>query len=169
MTQITPGAPIETPIITVRPDWIDPNGHMNVAFYLRAFDLAADAAFEIMGLGWKYTESGRGSCFSLETRIRYVREVFEGDPLKMTGQLLDLDEKRTHFFMRMHHATEGYLAAEFESLGIHVDLKTRRSTPFPPDRYAILKRYRDAHSTLAKPDGFRQVIGIRRKAQAGAA
>ena len=40
-TQIA--APLEIHTERVRPEWIDHNGHMNVAFYLMAFDEAAGA------------------------------------------------------------------------------------------------------------------------------
>ena len=35
----------------VRPEWIDYNGHMNVAYYVLAFDYATDAFFDHLGRG----------------------------------------------------------------------------------------------------------------------
>ena len=35
----------------VRKEWIDYNGHMNVAYYVLAFDLALDVLYERMGIG----------------------------------------------------------------------------------------------------------------------
>ena len=32
--------------LTVRPEWIDHNGHMNVAYYVLAFDESTDAVYE---------------------------------------------------------------------------------------------------------------------------
>ena len=32
--------------MTVLPEWIDHNGHMNVAFYVLAFDVATDTVYE---------------------------------------------------------------------------------------------------------------------------
>ena len=53
---------IEAPLAlyseTVLPEYIDYNGHMNVAFYLLAFDHATDAFFDYMQLGERYRESG---------------------------------------------------------------------------------------------------------------
>ena len=33
----------------VRPEWIDANGHMNLAYYVVLFDSATDAIFEPLG------------------------------------------------------------------------------------------------------------------------
>ena len=46
-TQIA--APLEIHTDRVRPEWIDHNGHMNVAFYLMAFDEAAGAVAKEIG------------------------------------------------------------------------------------------------------------------------
>ena len=35
----------------VRPEWIDYNGHMNVAYYILAFDHATDHLFDFLDLG----------------------------------------------------------------------------------------------------------------------
>ena len=65
--------------------------------------------------------------FVIETHVNYQREVVEDDPLRIDLQLLDLDAKRVHYFMRMFHDEKGYLAATSEQLSTHVDLKARRS------------------------------------------
>ena len=42
--------------LTVKPEWIDHNGHMNVAFYVLAFDQATDQVYEPWGLGLDYPD-----------------------------------------------------------------------------------------------------------------
>jgi acyl-CoA thioester hydrolase len=138
---------------------------MNVAFYLRAFDLAADHIFDEMGLGSHYSAQGTGTCFMLETRIHYVQEVFEGNPLRITGHIVDLSDKLVHFVSEMHHAEKGYLAAATESLTAHISLPTRKTAPFPPEILARLQRIKEAQRHLPRPQGFGQPIGIRHKAK----
>jgi acyl-CoA thioester hydrolase len=41
----------------VKPEWIDVNGHMNVAYYVLAFDLAVDALWEGFGITAEYIKS----------------------------------------------------------------------------------------------------------------
>ena len=85
----------------VRPDWIDYNGHMNVAFYLLAFDQALDALFDAIGLTQPYRKRHRVSTFALEVHLCYLREVHLKDPLRFEVQMLDLDEKRFHLLILM--------------------------------------------------------------------
>ena len=42
--------PLELYTDTVRPEWIDYNGHMNVAYFVLAFDYATDAFLEFLGM-----------------------------------------------------------------------------------------------------------------------
>ena len=44
-------APLELWLETIIPDWIDYNGHMNVAYYTLVFDHAVDEFFTYVGLG----------------------------------------------------------------------------------------------------------------------
>ena len=60
---------------TVRTEWIDYNGHLNMAYYLLAFDHATDALFDYIGLGAEYARTSDGTTFSLEAHISYLAEV----------------------------------------------------------------------------------------------
>jgi len=63
----------------IRPEWIDYNGHMNVAYYTLVFDHGVDAFFDHVGLGRAYREAGTGTTFAVEQHITYNREVVAGD------------------------------------------------------------------------------------------
>ncbi len=147
----------------VKPEWIDYNGHMNVAYYVLAFDHAIDDFYGRLGLGEAYARSGRGSMFALTLKVDYLREVRAGDPLRITTRMLDCDAKRIHYCQEMVQAAAGYVAARKEGLSIHVDLGTRRSAPFPPDRMAAVRACLEAHAALPRPDWVGQRIGIRRR------
>ena len=94
--------------------------------------------------------------------INFIRELRLGDPLRLSCQLLDFDTKRVHYFLRMHHAEDGQLAAVSEQIMVHVDLETRRSSEFPDDVRLALKSLMSAHHDLPRPDQSGNVIGIRR-------
>lgn len=148
----------------VRPEWIDYNGHMNVAYYMAAFDEATDAFYEALGIGLSYKNGTDCSTFTLEGHITYDQEVFEGDELHFTTYLLDCDSKRVHYIHEMRHAEKGYLAATNELIGIHIDMNERRSKEFPQPLQDRLQAALDAHKPIAKPKQVGRVIGIRRKA-----
>ncbi len=124
----------------VLPEWIDVNDHMNVAYYVLAFDQGVDTLWDRFGLTEEYIRSRSGSTFAVESHITWQREISEADPYVVTSQILAYDEKRIHQFMRMYHADEHYLAATAEWMNLHVDLELRRVAPWPQE---ILERIAD--------------------------
>lgn len=154
MTQITQPfpAPLDRHRETVRPDWIDYNGHMNVAYYVLVFDHATDVLFEAVGVGQDYLNRSNCSVFVVESHIRYQREVTEGDPLQVTTRLLGADDKRMHYHHTMSHAEDGFVAATTELLALHVDLTERRAVPFPPEIGRALTTALTAHDSLPWPE-----------------
>jgi len=142
----------------VLPTWIDHNGHMNVAYYLLAFDQATDLFFDYLGLDAAHREATGGTTFAGDIHLTYQRELREGAPLRVTAQLLGYDDKRLRFFQRMHHAEAGFLAATMECLTLYVDLERRKVAPFPGGIRARLAAVFAAHSGLPLPPEAGRVI-----------
>jgi acyl-CoA thioester hydrolase len=115
----------------VLPEWIDVNKHMNVAYYILAFDRAVDALWDRFGITDEYISATRGSTFAVECHVTYQNELHENDPFVVTAQILGYDEKRIHQFQRIYHAEKGFLAATAEWMNLHVSLETRRVSPWP--------------------------------------
>lgn len=151
-------APFARHCAAVLPQWIDYNGHMNVAYYLLAFDHGTDAFFDYLGLDAAHRDATGGTTFAADIHLTYQREVHEGDPLYFTAQLLGFDDKRLRFFQRMYHAKEGYLAATMEGLTLYVDLARRRVAPFPAQIRARLEAVFAAHRDLPLPPEAGRVI-----------
>ena len=158
-----PAAPFEVHREPVKPEWIDYNGHMNVAYYVLAFDHATDKLFDLLDIGVDYVKRTNNSSFVLETHVTYAQEVHEGDMLRFDAQLLDYDEKRLHYFLRMFHAEEGYLSATSEQIALHVSLDTQRTAALAPEQRTRIAAVMAAHQGLPKPEQAGRVIGIRRK------
>lgn len=116
---------------TVLPEWIDVNDHMNVAYYVLAFDQAVDSLWEQFGITEDHINVSSSSTFAVECHITWQRELALDDPFVITSQLLAYDDKRIHQFMRMYHAEQHYLAATAEWLNLHVDLNVRKVSPWP--------------------------------------
>lgn len=153
--------PIHT--CTVLPEWIDYNGHLNVAFYNLAFDKAVDEFFDLIGIGVDYVERTNCSAFILESHVHYLQEVVDGDPLRFTLRLLEIDPKRVHYFLEMFHAADGYRAATSEQILIHMDLGARRTSEFPESAFGKLSELVEMHRRAPVPDLVGHTIGIRRK------
>jgi acyl-CoA thioester hydrolase len=149
----------------VRPDWIDYNGHMNMAYYLLAFDHATDAVLDRFAVGETYRRQANASIFARETHVTYERELNQGDPLAVTSQILGADTKRLHLFHQMYHGDQGYLAATNELMILHVDLGTRRSVPFPAEVAAALQRIAAEHVRLPRPVQVGRAISLQPRAR----
>ena len=160
MTSIIP-APLDRHRETVRPEWIDYNGHMNVSYYVLAFDHATDVWFEHLELGEAYRVRTGCSLFAVEIHVTYLAELRLGDPLRITTQHLGHDDKRLHLFHRMYHAERGTLCACFEALGLNVDMATRKATLFPVEARARIDAVAAAHASLARPPEAGHVMGLK--------
>jgi acyl-CoA thioester hydrolase len=144
----------------VRPEWIDFNDHMNVAYYVHAFDLGIDELWTRFGITDAYIAETRGSTFGVECHVRYLSELNLDEPYIVTAQILGYDQKRIHQFQRMYHGETGDLAATAEWMNLHVDLGTRRVTPWPDPILAAIAVFADAQAGQSRPDeaGSRMTI-----------
>ncbi|MDX1509373.1 MAG: thioesterase family protein [Woeseiaceae bacterium] len=122
-------------------DWIDVNAHMNVAYYVLAFDHGVDALWRTFGIDEDYIRDHRQSTFAVEAHVTYQREMNLHDPYVITTQVLAYDAKRIHQFQRMYHAERDYLAATCEWMNLHVDLSDRKVSPWPDDVRAAIARF----------------------------
>jgi acyl-CoA thioester hydrolase len=147
--------PIPAPYIndsqSVLAEWIDLNGHMNIAYYLTAFDRAFEEAYEQMGLTSEALEKTGSSTFAAEMHITYQRELLRGDPLRVATQLIGFDARRMHWMQSMYHRRDGFLAATAEWLILHVDLRQRRVATMPSALQGELSAILAAHAALPRP------------------
>ena len=151
---------------TVKQDWIDYNGHMNMGYYLVAFDqIATDNFFDYLGIGLDHKQAVNKSTFSLAANIDFIGELMEGDPMRFTTQLVDFDQKRLHFMHCLYHADQGYLAATNENLGMYIDMGTRRSTRFSEEQMARFQQELELGQQHVQPEQVGRKLGIRRKEQ----
>jgi acyl-CoA thioester hydrolase len=96
----------------------------------------------------------------VETHVRYLREVHEGDPLRVRVQLLDYDAKRIHLFEQLLHATENWISATSESMTLHVDMTAKKVAPFPDGVMRALAAMKAAHAHLPPPEGAGRRIAM---------
>jgi acyl-CoA thioester hydrolase len=123
----------------VRPEWIDSNGHMNLAYYVVVFDYATDKLYATLGIGDAYRDATGNSCFTAETHTVYEREVRLGDRLRVHTWLLGADTKRVHYFHELFHVESGERSAVQELMALHVDMRVRRVAPFPDEQRLALR------------------------------
>ena len=146
----------------VRPEWIDYSGHMNLGYYLLAFEQAATCFFGVIDISERYRERTGHAMFAAESHITFERELRAGAGLRFESQILDASHKAIDCMHFMYAADEGYLAATNQVLYLHVDLEARRAAPFPSDAQARLDSWKEAHATLPRPFQAGRSIGLRR-------
>ncbi len=154
--------PLRSRTRQVAPEWIDYNGHMNVAYCTLAIDTSLDEIFDDLGIGVALVERLRMGPMVLVNQIHYLAELLEGEPFHVELQVLDIDHKRMHTFATMIHEKKGIAAATYESLTANVDLEARKTAPYPPEAFEKIEALARAHAGLPRPKLAGASIGIRR-------
>ncbi len=152
--------PFLSSVMQVEPQWIDYNGHLNMAYYNVMFDRAIDELWLKLGIGPAYMRERHGSTFTAECHVRYLREIHQGDPVQISILLVAADEKRLHTFEEMRHAAEGWLSATSENMSMHIDMAARKVAPFPSDIRARIGAVVDAHAAIPRPEGIGRKVGM---------
>jgi acyl-CoA thioester hydrolase len=147
----------------IKPEWLDYNNHMNVAYYVLVFDLAVEELLLSLGLGEEGAKTTGISTMALESHITYDQEVSFGQDVEIRMQLIDHDHKRMHLYLEMYvKGSSGYLASTLEQISICVDLNERKSVSFPDEVMAKIKTLSQQQSHLERPDNIGRKIGIRK-------
>jgi acyl-CoA thioester hydrolase len=144
----------------VLPEWIDANGHMNLAYYVVLFDQATDLMYDVLGIGQAYRGATGNSTFIAETHTLYEREVRVGERVRVTAHLLGADVKRLHYFHEMFHAEGGHRVAAQELMALHIDMAARRVAPFPPDLHARIQAIVRERAGRDLPNGVGRRIAM---------
>jgi acyl-CoA thioester hydrolase len=148
--------------IAMEKEWIDYNGHLNMAYYNVVFDRGGDEFLAELGFGPKYAAERKLTIYTAEVHICYVQEIHLDHIVTVTSQLIDFDAKRLHTYNEIVHR-DGWVAATAEVMSLHVDMSGPKVVPFPDDILPTLEAYRKAHSLLPIPARVGRSIGIKRK------
>ncbi|KFG72943.1 thioesterase family protein [Streptomyces mutabilis] len=131
---------------TVRPEWIDYNGHMSEAFYVLVFGHATDALMIETGLDSGYRESTGCSLYTVESHIRFLRDVPDGSHLAVRTRVLGAAARKARFVHEMYVVSvpeseptpDAAPVATTELLAVHVDRQAGRAAEFPD---AVRRRF----------------------------
>lgn len=148
--------------IAMEKEWIDYNGHLNMAYYNVVFDRGGDEFLAELGFGPKYAAERKLTIYTAEVHICYVQEIHLDHIVTVTSQLIDFDAKRLHTYNEIVHQ-DGWVAATAEVMSLHVDMNGPKVVPFPDDILPKLEFYKQAHFQLPLPARVGRSIGIKRK------
>ena len=136
-------APISRWQERILPEWLDYNGHMNVAYFMLVFDHGTDAFYPLIGLGKPYRQRTGKSTFAVESHITYQRELSVNEEVKVTTQLLGFDAKRIHYFHTMWHVEKKVAALDWRGQGLSQRLlrevwETHQHMPTPKELGSVM-------------------------------
>ena len=138
---------------TVRDEWIDYNGHMNVAWYTQAFDHALDEMLaEHVGMDAQWIEQNHAGPFAVQAQFTYLSELRAGEEFFVRMRILDHAPRKLHLYAELVACADGRLCCAWESLDIHVDHETRRACPFPGDIYRRIQEVYEADRDAPWPE-----------------
>lgn len=155
---------IRTAEQVVKPEWLDYNGHMNVAYYTLAFDLIFDdILIHYLGLDHEFIESRRMGPFALQSHFHYVSELLESQRFYGLFRILDYDHKRMHIYAEMQRCDDDQLCATWEGMSINVDHNLRKPIPYPETTLDNIRQLYERTKNQPVPDNIGQPLGIRRE------
>ncbi len=149
---------------TVRPEWIDYNGHMNDAYYALVFSRALDRLMTRIGLAQDGRTPDSPTIYTLTATIHYLAEVKEGETVSVETRILAYDPKRLHLWAQMNCA-DGVLSALSEQVFLCVDQSsgTPRSRAFPDAVHAAIARVHGERAHEPMPDRAGAGISLARR------
>ena len=119
-------------------EYTDYNNHLNVAYYVRIFDIAADVMLDNFKMGGESAKKNKKTTFVAEMHTIYSQEVRLGEEVETHVTYIDHDKKRIHYRLSMFHKEKKYLAATNEVLSLYVDLNKRKVVEFEQDRLKLM-------------------------------
>ncbi len=129
----------------------DYNGQMNMRWYVAIFDDAGDELHERVGLIPEFHRPRHTGTVDLEHHTHFLHEVMPGDSVAVYSRLVARSPKRLHYLMFLVNETKGNLAAIFECMNAFLDLKIRKTVPFPPEIFARIDDWLDRDTRLDWP------------------
>jgi carnitine 3-dehydrogenase len=131
---------------TVRPEWVDYNGHMTDSRYQQVFGDAMDALYRSVGVDEAYRVAGH-MFYTVESHATYHAELRSDAAFTVTTRILVLEANRLRVFHEVRRDADGALVATGEQMHVHVATGAGKAVPIIAP---VHERLQQLHS--AQPD-----------------
>ncbi len=147
---------------TIIEDWIDYNGHLYDGYYAVLFARAVDEFLIKVGLDGPVREATRRTIYTMETHVRFLREVKLGERVAIAAVVLEVNGKRARIFLELHR--DGILSATSEQLLMSIDRsgEVPKAAPWLESTAAVLAQLQREHAAIPVPDAAGRGIALRR-------
>jgi acyl-CoA thioesterase FadM len=115
---------------SVRPEWIDYNGHLTDWAYAVVCSEANELVLDHLGVGAAYRERTGCAAYTVEAHLSFLGEVGPDGELQAESVLLSADAKRLRVRTTLLDRA-GRVVLTAEHLYVHVDTRSGRVVPFP--------------------------------------
>jgi len=117
--------------------WLDLYGHLNEAYYLVPFSNTTWIMQDHFGIGSEYFDKTGCAIYTVETHLRYLKDVRAPATMDIETLMLGSDTKKIWFAHQMLVAGELCATAEFMTL--HYNTREGRTMDMPNEIQAGLK------------------------------
>ena len=135
-------------------EWIDYNNHLTEGYYGVVFGYSGDMLLEELGFDASYREES-GTFYTVESRVRFLREIHVEANIYVEGWVLGCDEKRLHWLQELYVEGNSEPAATQEALLLHViqgkDEESPKVGPMKDPVLTIAKNFMDKHLSFPFP------------------
>lgn len=115
----------------VIPEWLDVNGHMNVAHYMAAFDAAMFELLERMGIDQAAIAAGSPTLVGSRINIAHRKELLEGDHFEVWSGIVGIGNRAMTVVQRM--TSNKAIRATCNILAVPFSLETRCAVAVTPE------------------------------------
>jgi acyl-CoA thioester hydrolase len=134
---------VDLPAYAVQPVPVafeDVNGHLNVRHYTGIASEGLDEALVELGIPQNWPTVAGQACFSAEHHLTYLHELRTGSRMSARVRLLGRSERAAHTLVYLLDDTNQRLSFVMEEVFLHIDMETRRTSPWPEDVAANLDK-----------------------------
>ena len=135
-------------------EWTDYNGHMNLSYYILAFDMGAEVFLSKFQMGEHSAKTTKKSTMVVETHTTYNNEVKESEEVDVFISHLDHDKKRIHYKLEMYKKGTNTLSATTEVLSLYMDLNLRKVAEFEDEKNKIMDEFISQNKSNFKSDNL---------------
>ncbi|WP_240789448.1 acyl-CoA thioesterase [Pseudooceanicola onchidii] len=144
----------------ILPEWIDFNGHLNMAYYGVLFDIGCNHGFNAIGFGADYRRDHGMTSMTADFRIRYLRELLLGDRVRCSFRIVKVGTRAFHYCQELIHS-DGWVAATAETVNLHVDMEARKVVPYTDKLRNALEKMAAEQASSPVPDWVGLPLGVR--------
>lgn len=126
----------------------DINGHLNIRHYVGIASEGLDDSLTDLGIPQMWPISAGQAVFSAEHHMVYLAELRTGDKITVRVRMLARSARAAHVLVFLVDETHSRVSYVMEEIFLHVDMDTRKTSPWPDDVAEAMDKRIAEHTAL---------------------